>query len=110
MLHIIVENLYHSECVWNYYLFVETSRVLIRVFYFIVVYHVKRARHHCWQCSEVTFWCTDEQLCNRWIHALKELLDLQSKLLRRKLFPMILLVRITVRESRMEKGAGGPQR
>ncbi|XP_042324804.1 ceramide kinase [Sceloporus undulatus] len=42
------------------------------------VYHVKRAQNHCWQCNDVTFWCIDEHLCNRWILALKELLDLQT--------------------------------
>ncbi|KAH0616526.1 hypothetical protein JD844_027692 [Phrynosoma platyrhinos] len=42
------------------------------------VYHVKRAQNHCWQCNNVTFWCFDEHLCNRWIHTLKELLDLQT--------------------------------
>ncbi|XP_053112948.1 ceramide kinase isoform X3 [Hemicordylus capensis] len=42
------------------------------------VHYVKRARHHRWRCKEVIFWCTDEHLCNQWIHALKELLDLQT--------------------------------
>ncbi|XP_044279380.1 ceramide kinase isoform X2 [Varanus komodoensis] len=41
------------------------------------VYYVKRAQHHRWRCNNVTFWCTEEQLCNRWMNALKELLDLQ---------------------------------
>ncbi|XP_005286919.2 ceramide kinase isoform X1 [Chrysemys picta bellii] len=42
------------------------------------VYYVKRAQKHRWRCSEVTFWCVDEQLCNQWIQALKELLELQK--------------------------------
>ncbi|XP_026558756.1 ceramide kinase [Pseudonaja textilis] len=42
------------------------------------VYYIKRARHHRWRCSEVTFWCIDEHLCNQWICTLKELLDLQT--------------------------------
>ncbi|XP_039201850.1 ceramide kinase [Crotalus tigris] len=42
------------------------------------VYHIRRAQHHRWRCSEVTFWCIDEHLCNQWICRLKELLDLQT--------------------------------
>ncbi|XP_025911356.1 ceramide kinase isoform X7 [Apteryx rowi] len=42
------------------------------------VYYVKKARNHRWRCSDVTFWCVDEQLCNQWIQALKELLELQK--------------------------------
>ncbi|XP_058046562.1 ceramide kinase [Ahaetulla prasina] len=42
------------------------------------VYYIKRARHHRWRCSEVTFWCIDEHLCNQWICTLRELLDLQT--------------------------------
>ncbi|XP_074872023.1 ceramide kinase isoform X2 [Carettochelys insculpta] len=42
------------------------------------VYYVTRARKHRWRCSELTFWCVDEQLCNQWIQALKELLELQK--------------------------------
>nr|XP_006120479.1 ceramide kinase isoform X1 [Pelodiscus sinensis] len=42
------------------------------------VYYVKRAQKHRWRCREVTFWCIDEQLCNQWIQALKELLELQK--------------------------------
>ncbi|XP_039371233.1 ceramide kinase isoform X1 [Mauremys reevesii] len=42
------------------------------------VYYVKRAQKHRWRCSEVTFWCVDEQLCNQWIQALKDLLELQK--------------------------------
>uniref|UniRef100_A0A8C8S275 Ceramide kinase n=1 Tax=Pelusios castaneus TaxID=367368 RepID=A0A8C8S275_9SAUR len=42
------------------------------------VYYVKRAQKHRWRCSEVTFLCADEQLCNQWIQALKELLELQK--------------------------------
>ncbi|KGL81791.1 Ceramide kinase, partial [Tinamus guttatus] len=42
------------------------------------VYYVKKARNHRWRCSNVTFCCADEQLCNQWIQALKELLELQT--------------------------------
>ncbi|CAM4477079.1 unnamed protein product [Lepidochelys olivacea] len=42
------------------------------------VYYMKRAQKHRWRCSEVTFSCVDEQLCNQWIQALKELLELQK--------------------------------
>ncbi|XP_061496261.1 ceramide kinase [Rhineura floridana] len=42
------------------------------------VYYVKRTHHHRWRCDDVTFGCINEQLCNQWIHALKELLDLQT--------------------------------
>ncbi|XP_019399048.1 PREDICTED: ceramide kinase [Crocodylus porosus] len=42
------------------------------------VHYVKRARNHRWRCSEITFGCIDEQLCNQWIQALKELLDSQK--------------------------------
>ncbi|XP_060633796.2 ceramide kinase [Anolis sagrei] len=42
------------------------------------VYHVKRAQNHRWRCNDITFWCIDEHLCNQWILALKELLDLQT--------------------------------
>lgn len=46
--------------------------------YGFTVYYVKRARHHCWRCKGVTFWCIDEQLCSQWIQALKDELDLQT--------------------------------
>uniref|UniRef100_A0A6I8PHB6 Ceramide kinase n=1 Tax=Ornithorhynchus anatinus TaxID=9258 RepID=A0A6I8PHB6_ORNAN len=39
------------------------------------VYYVKRARHHHWRCGRVTFWCSEEQLCNRWLQALRESLE-----------------------------------
>ncbi|XP_050756237.1 ceramide kinase isoform X2 [Gymnogyps californianus] len=42
------------------------------------VYYVKKARNHRWRCSDVTFWCVDERLCNQWIQALKELLEMQK--------------------------------
>ncbi|XP_009574245.1 PREDICTED: ceramide kinase-like, partial [Fulmarus glacialis] len=42
------------------------------------VYYVKKARNHRWRCSDVTFWCVDEHLCNEWIQALKELLEMQK--------------------------------
>ncbi|KAK1207395.1 CERK1 kinase, partial [Pygoscelis papua] len=42
------------------------------------VYYVKKARNHRWRCSDVTFWCVDEHLCNQWIQALKELLEMQK--------------------------------
>ncbi|XP_054845328.1 ceramide kinase isoform X1 [Eublepharis macularius] len=42
------------------------------------VYYMKRKRPHCWRCKEATFWCVDEQLCNQWIQALKELIDSQT--------------------------------
>ncbi|XP_065482774.1 ceramide kinase isoform X3 [Caloenas nicobarica] len=42
------------------------------------VYYVKKARNHHWRCSDVTFWCADEHLCNQWIQALKELLETQK--------------------------------
>uniref|UniRef100_A0A7N4P2M5 Ceramide kinase n=1 Tax=Sarcophilus harrisii TaxID=9305 RepID=A0A7N4P2M5_SARHA len=43
--------------------------------YAFTVYYVKRARRHRWRCSHVTFWCTEEGLCNQWIQTLKELLE-----------------------------------
>ncbi|XP_036616097.1 ceramide kinase [Trichosurus vulpecula] len=43
--------------------------------YAFTVYYVKRARRHRWRCSHVTFWCTDEPLCNQWIQTLRELLE-----------------------------------
>ncbi|NP_001026511.2 ceramide kinase [Gallus gallus] len=42
------------------------------------VYYVKKARNHRWRCRDVTFWCADEILCNQWIQALKELLEMQT--------------------------------
>ncbi|XP_077194359.1 ceramide kinase isoform X2 [Paroedura picta] len=42
------------------------------------VYYVKRKQPHCWRCKEATFGCIDEQLCNQWIQALKEILDSQT--------------------------------
>ncbi|XP_010172134.1 ceramide kinase-like, partial [Antrostomus carolinensis] len=42
------------------------------------VYYVKKARNHRWRCSDVTFWCVDQHLCNQWIQALKELLEMQK--------------------------------
>uniref|UniRef100_A0A803VXU5 Ceramide kinase n=1 Tax=Ficedula albicollis TaxID=59894 RepID=A0A803VXU5_FICAL len=42
------------------------------------VYYVKRARNHRWRCSDVTFWCVDEHLCNQWTQALKESLEMQK--------------------------------
>ncbi|KFQ26625.1 Ceramide kinase, partial [Mesitornis unicolor] len=42
------------------------------------VYYVKKARNHRWRCSDVTFWCVDEHLCNQWIQALKELLEMDK--------------------------------
>ncbi|XP_078091653.1 ceramide kinase isoform X2 [Mustelus asterias] len=42
------------------------------------VYYVQRSKGHHWECSEVTFYCSDHLLCNQWVQALKELLDLQA--------------------------------
>ncbi|XP_009863095.1 PREDICTED: ceramide kinase-like, partial [Apaloderma vittatum] len=42
------------------------------------VYYVKKSRNHRWRCSDVTFWCVDEHLCNQWIQALKESLEMQK--------------------------------
>uniref|UniRef100_A0A8C3BGX8 Ceramide kinase n=1 Tax=Cairina moschata TaxID=8855 RepID=A0A8C3BGX8_CAIMO len=42
------------------------------------VYYVKKARNHRWWCRDVTFWCVDENLCNQWTRALKELLEMQK--------------------------------
>uniref|UniRef100_A0A493TEI9 Ceramide kinase n=2 Tax=Anas TaxID=8835 RepID=A0A493TEI9_ANAPP len=42
------------------------------------VYYVKKARNHRWWCRDVTFWCVDENLCNQWTQALKELLEMQK--------------------------------
>lgn len=42
------------------------------------VYHVQRSKEHHWWCREVTFCCSDQQLCNQWVQALEEQLDLQA--------------------------------
>ncbi|XP_078535820.1 ceramide kinase isoform X2 [Lissotriton helveticus] len=42
------------------------------------VHYIRRARKHRWRCSEMTFWCNDEQLYNQWFQALKRLLELQT--------------------------------
>ncbi|XP_043569639.1 ceramide kinase isoform X2 [Chiloscyllium plagiosum] len=42
------------------------------------VYHVQRSKEHHWECNEVTFHCSDHLLCNQWVKALKEQLDLQA--------------------------------
>ncbi|XP_034983817.1 ceramide kinase isoform X1 [Zootoca vivipara] len=42
------------------------------------VHYAKRVHNHRWRCKDVTFWCINEQLCNQWMHALRELLDLQT--------------------------------
>ncbi|XP_069766072.1 ceramide kinase isoform X2 [Narcine bancroftii] len=42
------------------------------------VYHVQRAKEHHWSCSEVTFYSSDCQLCNKWIQAVEKQLDLQA--------------------------------
>uniref|UniRef100_G3T7W5 Ceramide kinase n=1 Tax=Loxodonta africana TaxID=9785 RepID=G3T7W5_LOXAF len=39
------------------------------------VHCVKRARRHRWKRAQVTFWCTEEQLCNLWLQTLRELLE-----------------------------------
>ncbi|XP_058164936.1 ceramide kinase [Dasypus novemcinctus] len=39
------------------------------------VHCVKRARHHRWKWARVTFWCTDEELCQLWLHTLRESLE-----------------------------------
>ncbi|XP_067860999.1 ceramide kinase isoform X2 [Heptranchias perlo] len=42
------------------------------------VHYVQRSKGHCWWCSEVTFYCSNHLLCNQWVQALKEQLDLQA--------------------------------
>ncbi|XP_044535218.1 ceramide kinase [Gracilinanus agilis] len=43
--------------------------------YAFTVYYVKRAQKTCrWRCGHVTFWCTDEVLCNQWIQTLRDLI------------------------------------
>uniref|UniRef100_A0A8C5LAE8 Ceramide kinase n=1 Tax=Jaculus jaculus TaxID=51337 RepID=A0A8C5LAE8_JACJA len=39
------------------------------------VHCVKRARHHRWKWAQVTFWSSDEQLCQLWLQTLREQLD-----------------------------------
>ncbi|XP_029471656.1 ceramide kinase [Rhinatrema bivittatum] len=43
-----------------------------------IVYYVQRAPKHRWRCSEVTFWCKNEQLRYQWVQAIKERLELQT--------------------------------
>ncbi|XP_026870380.2 ceramide kinase isoform X2 [Electrophorus electricus] len=40
------------------------------------VSYVERGRKHRWQCSEVTFRCTESRLCLQWLQAIKEQLAL----------------------------------
>ncbi|XP_001375028.1 ceramide kinase isoform X3 [Monodelphis domestica] len=43
--------------------------------YAFTVYYVKRSKKSCrWRCGHVTFWCTDEVLCNQWIQTLRDLI------------------------------------
>ncbi|XP_069855918.1 ceramide kinase isoform X1 [Dipodomys merriami] len=43
--------------------------------YAFTVHCVKRARHHRWKWAQVTFWSTEEQLCQLWMRTLRELLQ-----------------------------------
>ncbi|TRY59243.1 hypothetical protein DNTS_026382 [Danionella cerebrum] len=40
------------------------------------VFYVKRTRQHCWQCSEVTFHCSEHSICLLWLQSIREQLGL----------------------------------
>lgn len=39
------------------------------------VLYVERSRQHRWRCAEVTFTCSDEALCQRWVGSIREQLN-----------------------------------
>lgn len=45
----------------------------------VTVSYVRRTGQHRWRCADVTFRCTNQELCDQWIHILSEQLSLLSK-------------------------------
>ncbi|XP_061770458.1 ceramide kinase isoform X1 [Nerophis ophidion] len=46
--------------------------------YAFTVFHVRRMKQHQWQCDEMAFHCSDQDLCERWIQAINDQLSLQT--------------------------------
>ncbi|KAG8439884.1 hypothetical protein GDO86_005883 [Hymenochirus boettgeri] len=42
------------------------------------VRYIKRMKKHRWRCGEVTFWCSEEQMCCHWLQALNDALNQQT--------------------------------
>lgn len=49
------------------------------------VMYVDRCRQHRWRCAEVTFTCSDEALCQRWVSSIRDQLSTISKTLHQHL-------------------------
>lgn len=48
-------------------------------FFFSAVSYVRRTGQHQWRCSDITFHCASQGVCDQWIEAINEQLSLLSK-------------------------------
>ncbi|XP_056133646.1 ceramide kinase [Lampris incognitus] len=46
--------------------------------YAFTVFYIRRMRQHRWLCSDITFHCTNQRLCQQWIQTIDEQLSLLS--------------------------------
>ncbi|XP_007889183.2 ceramide kinase [Callorhinchus milii] len=63
---------------WQKMTSTTTSFTPEQILHDFTVYYVQRSKEHHWCCAEVTFYCSDQLLCNQWVQALQRRLDLQG--------------------------------
>ncbi|XP_061814929.1 ceramide kinase isoform X5 [Nerophis lumbriciformis] len=56
----------------------KAAKHLLQNPYAFTVFYVRRMKQHQWQCDEMAFHCSDQDLCERWIQAINDQLSLQT--------------------------------